>query len=156
MGEILDSINISDMISEEIITLDLKATTKLGAIEELSELLLNRGDITNKQAFVDDVLLRETEGVTGIGQQLAIPHGKSDTVINTTIAIGISDHDIEWESLDEQPVRIIFLFAVRDQDSSTVHLKLLQKVAILLADDELINKIQTIKSKQALLDLLDK
>lgn len=156
MGEILDSINISDMISEEIITLDLKATTKLGAIEELSELLLNRGDITDKQTFVDDVLLRETEGVTGIGQQLAIPHGKSDTVINTTIAIGISDHDIEWESLDEQPVRIIFLFAVRDQDASTVHLKLLQKVAILLADDELIKKIQTIKSKQALLDLLDK
>lgn len=154
MEDTINTINISDMITEEIVTLSLKATTKIGVIEELSELLFKHGDIRDKETFVKDVLFRETEGITGIGRNLAIPHGKSSAVLNTTIAIGISEHDIEWESLDGQPIRIVFLFAVRDQDASTVHLKLLQKVAILLANDNFIKKIQTVKTKQSLLDLL--
>ncbi len=154
MGNEGDTLDIVDMISPDIITLDLQSNTKLEAIEELSELLLENGDITDKKSFVDDVLLRETEGITGIGQGLAIPHGKSDAVVNTTIAIGIAKHNISWETLDEQPVRVVFLFAVRDQDASTVHLKLLQKVAILLVDEAFIEKIRQVESKEALLAML--
>lgn len=149
-----DSLNIVDAITPEIITLNLKAKNKSEAIEELSELLLNNGDISDKEAFVEDVFLRESEGVTGIGQGLAIPHGKSNAVVNTTIAIGVSKHDIPWETLDDQPVRAVFLFAVKDQDVSTVHLKLLQKVAVFLADDVFVSKLQRVESKKELLDML--
>lgn len=154
MEDVNTAIHIVDMISPNIITLDLQSTSKLGVIEELSNLLVRNGDITDKDTFVKDVLLRETEGITGIGQGLAIPHGKSTTVVNTTIAIGIAHHDIVWESLDNQPVKVVFLFAVRDQDASTVHLKLLQRVAILLADETFVEKLQRVESKEALLSML--
>lgn len=154
MEDVNTAIHIVDMISPNIITLDLQSTSKLGVIEELSNLLVRNGDITDKDTFVKDVLLRETEGITGIGQGLAIPHGKSTTVVNTTIAIGIAHHDIAWESLDNQPVKVVFLFAVRDQDASTVHLKLLQRVAILLADETFVEKLQRVESKEALLSML--
>lgn len=154
MADSEELISVQDMISPDIITLDLKAVTKLEAINELSALLLENGDISDKSAFVEDVLLRETEGVTGIGQGLAIPHGKSDAVRHTTIAIGVADHDIEWETLDEQPVQVVFLFAVRDKDASDVHLKLLQKVAILLSDDDFVDKLKQVKSKEKLLEML--
>ncbi|HFI0292206.1 TPA: PTS sugar transporter subunit IIA [Streptococcus suis] len=154
MEDVNTAIHIVDMISPNIITLDLQSTSKLGVIEELSNLLVRNGDITDKDTFVKDVLLRETEGITGIGQGLAIPHGKSTTVVNTTIAIGIAHHDIAWESLDDQPVKVVFLFAVRDQDASTVHLKLLQRVAILLADETFVEKLQRVESKEALLSML--
>ncbi|MCQ8264923.1 fructose PTS transporter subunit IIA [Streptococcus suis] len=154
MEDVNTAIHIVDMISPNIITLDLQSTSKLGVIEELSNLLVRNGDITDKDIFVKDVLLRETEGITGIGQGLAIPHGKSTTVVNTTIAIGIAHHDIAWESLDNQPVKVVFLFAVRDQDASTVHLKLLQRVAVLLADETFVEKLQRVESKEALLSML--
>lgn len=154
MNEEIDNVDISKIISPELISLDLKATTKEEAIKELSELLINNGDINNIEEFIEDVYLRETEGVTGIGQGLAIPHGKSSTVINTKIAIGLSKHDIKWESLDDKPVTAIILFAVRDQDANTVHLKLLQHVAILLSDDEFIKKLHKVDNKENLIKLL--
>ena len=149
-------LDISEIISPKLISLNLKSNTKHGVIEELSKLLYQNGDVTDEKAFINDVLFRETEGLTGIGRGVAIPHGKSTAVLNTTIAIGISDHDIPWESLDEQPVQVIILFAVRDQDSNTLHLKLLQKVAVLLADDGFIDSLHKVKSKEELINLLKK
>ncbi|MGT2753721.1 PTS sugar transporter subunit IIA [Streptococcus ovis] len=147
-------LNMSNIIDSDLISLHLKAKTKYEAIEELSELLLQHGDVRDKAAFIEDVVFRESEGVTGIGQGVAIPHGKSEAVERTTIAIGISDHLIPWESLDGEPVNAIILFAVRAQDSNVLHLKLLQRVAILLADDTFIQKLHQVSSKEELMMLL--
>lgn len=73
---------------------------------------------------------------------------------NTTIAIGLSKLPIEWESLDGEPVTAVILFAVRDKDSNTLHLKLLQKVAMLLADEGFIDKLHKVSSKEELIELL--
>lgn len=146
--------DIRKVVNENLISLHVKATDKAGVINELSELLLEDGDVTDKKAFMDDVFFRETEGETGIGQGVAIPHGKSAAVANTTIAIGLCDHDIEWETLDDKPVNVVILFAVRDQDANTLHLKLLQKVAMLLADDGFIEKLKHATTKKEVIDLL--
>ncbi len=147
-------IDIAKIINPSLIKLDLAGTTKEEVIDELSELLEQDHDVTDRPAFVKDVLKRETEGETGIGQGVAIPHGKSKAVKNTTIAIGLSDHPIPWETLDEKPVTAIILFAVRDQDASTLHLKLLQQVAILLSDNNFINKLHHSKTKENVIQLL--
>lgn len=149
-----ETIDIKKIVNENLISLHVKADTKLGVIKELTDLLYQDGDVTDKEAFIDDVLFRESEGVTGIGQGVAIPHGKSSAVANTTIAIGLCDHDVPWESLDDEPVNVVILFAVRDQDANTLHLKLLQKVATLLANDDFIEKMRNVKSKDELLELL--
>ncbi|MDO4680757.1 MAG: PTS sugar transporter subunit IIA [Aerococcus sp.] len=148
--------DIKKVITPELITLNLKGTKKEEVLMELTDLLVNDGDVIDKDTFFKDVLYRETEGITGIGQGVAIPHGKSSAVKNTTLAVGISDHPIEWETLDENPVDVVILFAVRDQDANTLHIKLLQNVAVLLADDDFINSLHHIKTKEELIKLLGK
>ena len=147
-------INIAKVINLNLIDLHLNGKTKKDVIKELSNLLKEDDDITNTQDFIDDVFLREEEGETGIGQGVAIPHGKSKAVKNTMIAIGLSDHPIPWETLDDKPVTAVILFAVRDQDADTLHLKLLQKVAILLSDDDFIDKLHAVKNKKDVINLL--
>lgn len=149
-------VDIAKIVSPDLIKLNLVGTTKEEVIDELSDLLKKDNDVDNKQVFVEDVFKRETEGETGIGQGVAIPHGKSPAVKNTTIAIGLSDHPIPWETLDDRPVTAVILFAVRDQDASTLHLKLLQQVAILLSDDNFISKLHHAKTKENVIQLLCK
>lgn len=146
---------MSKVLDENSITLDLKADTKVDAIKELTSLLKKTGKVTDESAFIDDVLYRETEGITGLGQGVAIPHGKSTAVNETSLAIGVSKNPIAWESLDDKPVNIIILFAVRNQDSNVLHIKLLQHVAILLAKDDFIKELHTIKSKKKLIKMFN-
>ena len=72
---------------------------------------------------------------------IAIPHGKSSAVINTTLAIGRTRQDIPWETLDGSSVRCIILFAVRLEDQNTTHIRLLSQVAGALADDDIIEQL---------------
>lgn len=151
-----EDFSIADVITEELIDFDLKAKNKEKAILELTELLYKEGLITDQKDFSNDVFLREKEGMTGLGQGIAIPHGKSDSVVKTSLVVGKTAQPIEWESLDEKPVDIIILFAVKNTDANTLHIKLLQKVAILLADDSFIHALHRVKNKKELLELLSK
>jgi len=152
----LKDLDISKIITEDLIDLDLQAATKLEAIEELTHLLYVNKCISSEKGFINDVLYRESEGITGLENGIAIPHGKSESVIKTSLAVGRTKQPIEWESLDGNPIEIIILFAVKNTDSTTVHIKLLQKVAILLADDEVIERFHTIETKQEIIHLLSK
>lgn len=151
----INNFDISQVLTKELISLNLQSRSKEDAIAELTDLLVEHGDVIDRQGFIDDVLKRENEGMTGLGQGVAIPHGKSQAVKNTTLAIGISQNDIAWESLDNKPVNIIILFAVKDTDANTLHIKLLQKVAILLADESFIQNLHDIKTKEELIRLFE-
>ncbi|MCC7667231.1 PTS sugar transporter subunit IIA [Liquorilactobacillus satsumensis] len=150
----INNFEIAKVITPELISIDLKAVTKEEAIEELTELLFMHGDVIKRKEFKEDVMQRETEGMTGLGQGVAIPHGKSKAVKNTTLAVGISHHKIAWETLDNEPVTIVILFAVKDTDANTLHIRLLQKVAILLADEAFIAGLHRVRTKEEVLELL--
>lgn len=133
--------DISRILNPRRVNLALQATSKEEAITELTELLFQDGAISDKQTFMDDVWLREAEGSTGFENHIAIPHGKSAAVLHTTLAIGRTQHDIPWETLDDSEVRCIILFAVRLEDQNTTHIRLLSQVASALADDEVIAQL---------------
>jgi len=157
MSEYLtEDFNIADVITEELIDLDLQAKNKEEAILELTNILYKKGLISNVEDFSKDVFFREKEGTTGLGKGTAIPHGKSDSVIKTSLVVGKISQPIKWESLDEQPVDIIILFAVKNSEANTLHIKLLQKVAVLLADDSFIYELRHVKTKKELLQLLSR
>lgn len=138
-----------------MINLELKGTTKDEIIDELSIILLQAGCIKDIEEYKKDVYLRESEGITGMGSHVAIPHGKSSSVLSPAIAIGRSKKMIEWESYDDQPVNIFFLFAVpKDNKGSQVHLKLLSQLASKLADENLLEEIQSAKTAKELSQLL--
>ena len=150
----MNDLRINEILNENLINLNLHAQTKKEVIEKLTDQLYQEGNVVDKQAFVEDVFLREKEGMTGIGNHIAIPHGKSDAVRVTSIAIGRVREGIPWESLVHEPVRMIILFAVRNVDKTTIHLKLLSEVAMALADDETLEKLLKTEDKQEVIHLL--
>ena len=145
--------DINKIINKNRINLELNATNKEEALNELAELLLKDGVLSSKENFINDVYLREEEGETGIGGGIAIPHGKSDSVIKTSLAIGRTKEGIEWETLDDEPVRCIILFAVRQVDRTSVHIKLLAQVAGALADDDVVAALLTKNNPEEIIDL---
>ena len=146
--------NLLEVLDERIIDLNLEASDKHEAITKLSEKLKDAGYIDNVEEFVKDIYVREAEGMTGIGNYIAIPHGKSDSVTNIGIAIGRLNKEIEWETLDGKGVKMIFLFCVaNDNEFAMNHMRLLAQIAGKLGNDELVEKLKTVKTVKELKEL---
>lgn len=134
--------NIKEVLDDRIIMSNLHAEDKDDALTKMAAKLKEAGYIDDVDAFKEDIYLRESEGVTGIGNYVAIPHGKSDSVTQVGIAIAKLDQEIEWETLDGNGVRIIFLFAVsNDHAYAENHMRLLAQIAGKLGDDENIDAL---------------
>jgi PTS system fructose-specific IIA component len=145
---------IENFFQKEIIDFHLKATTKQEAINQLASLLAKNGKLKDKQVYEAAVLAREADSTTGVGNGIAIPHGKSIAVNETCLAIGRCETPIEWESLDDQPVHLIFLLAVTENDQNEVHLRILAQLAELLIDETFVENLKNAKTTEELLALL--
>lgn len=129
------------MLNVKNIKLNMTARTKEDVIEELTDLLIQDGAVTNKEDFIRDVWLREELGSTGFENHIAIPHGKSSGVSRTALAIGRTQHAIPWETMDGSDVRCVILFAVCLVDQNATHIRLLAQVSGSLADEDIIAKL---------------
>ena len=139
--------NVKDVLDERVIDLNMKAADKKEAITNLAGKLKNAGYIADVESYVKDIYLRESQGQTGIGHYVAIPHGKSDSVTQVGIAIGKMENEIEWETLDGKGVKLIFFFAVgNDNENAKTHLKLLAEVARNLGNDEAVEQLLSAKT----------
>lgn len=146
--------DISNVLNAHNIKLNMVAKTKEEAIEELTDLLVLDGAVINKDDFLKDVWLREEQGSTGFENHIAIPHGKSSGVAHTALAIGRTQHQIPWETMDGSDVRCIILFAVCLVDQNANHIRLLSQVSGSLADEEIIDKLLKENNPQKIIDLL--
>ena len=146
-------IDLSKIISRDLLIVDSVSKSKQEVLLELAKLLEKKEYITNAVNFLDDVYLRESEGITGIGNGIAIPHGKSKAVKKTTVAIAVLKNEINWETLDEKGVKVVILFAVQDTDATTTHILLLQQVAILLANDNFLDSLKEVSSVDQLYEI---
>ena len=138
---------IIDFLKEEAIVSDLKATDKESVIKELVTLLKGIGEISDQEKIVEIILEREKLGSTGIGQGIAVPHAKTDQVKQIVVAFGLSQKGVNFESLDEEPVYLIFL-VLAPVDATGMHLKLLAKIARLLKDKVFRNSLKSCKGKR--------
>lgn len=143
---------VKEILDKEVIDLDMTAKNKEEVIRYLSGLLKQAGYIEDLEGYIKDVYLREAEGITGIGNHVAIPHGKSDHVDHVGIAVGRTRRMVEWESYDGEPVDLFFLFAVpSDPEGAKDHLRLIAELAGKLGNDQIMGKLQTAKSYDDLL-----
>ena len=133
--------DISTVLNVKNIKLNMTARTKEEVIEELTDLLIQDGAVTNKEDFIRDVWLREELGSTGFENHIAIPHGKSSGVSRTALAIGRTQHAIPWETMDGSDVRCVIFFAVCLVDQNATHIRLLAQVSGSLADEDIIAKL---------------
>lgn len=146
---------LRDVLDEKIIRIGLKAENKDEAIGRMAQLLYENQYIDDIESFVRDIYLRESEGITGIGNGIAIPHGKSPSARQPGIAIATLEKPILWETLDGGTVDTIFLFCVNaNRDFARNHMLLLSKVAAKLADDDLIDKIRKVSSGRDMISYL--
>ena len=150
----MEELSIRSVLNEQRIDLHLKGQTKDEVLDEMVDLLFKDSVLSSKEQFLKDVYYREGEGITGIGDGIAIPHGKSDSVLHTAVAIGRSDHDLEWRSIDDKPVRLIIMLAIKSVDK-TVHMKLLSNVATSLCQRDVIEQIFISEDKKEIIELFE-
>ncbi len=147
--------NIMDFLSKEAISANLESKNKKGIIEELTGLLVKAKEIINKDNIVKILLEREALGSTGIGNGIAIPHGKSDKVKKLIAAFGISKQGVNFESLDGEPAYIFFLL-VAPLNSAGPHLKALARISRLLKDKSFRNTLKAAKTKEEIIEIITK
>jgi PTS system nitrogen regulatory IIA component len=146
---------IMEFIDEGAVTCELKADTKEGVIRELVSLLVKTGSVKDKDApiLVRILLDREALGSTGIGQGVAIPHGKSNCMTQLIGAVGISHQGLNFDSLDGEPAHIFFLL-VAPADSAGPHLKALARISRLLKDKHFRDSLRATKDEKTLVKIL--
>ena len=145
--------NIMDFLCKDAITVDLKAQNKKDAIIELIDLLKETKKIKKTEEIIDVVLEREKLGSTGIGQGVAIPHGKTDVLTEQVGVLGISKKGIEFNSLDGEPVYIIFLL-VGPVEVTGQHLKALSRISRLFKDKFLRQAIKDAETKEDVVKII--
>jgi PTS system nitrogen regulatory IIA component len=142
---------IMDFLNENYITLNLKAKNKREVLEELVDLLVKGGELDNKEEMVKVLWEREKLGSTGIGEGIAIPHGKTKTVKKLVAALGRSINGIDFDTLDGKPAHLFFLL-VAPYDSAGPHLKALARISRLFKDEDFREKLMKAPSKEILLE----
>lgn len=142
-----------EVLRPAIVDLEMEAKDKQEVITKLAELLFADGAIVSREEYINDVNEREQEGPTGIGNFVAIPHGKSDSVVKISVAMAKLQSPIPWETLDGDPVKIVFLFAVPKQNSSNEHLKLLSQLAAVLAHDDSIQLLLEVQNPEDIFEV---
>ncbi len=145
--------NVSEVLKKERIALDLEAKSKEEALTALTELLYKSGVLADRDGFMKDVLGREEVSTTGIGNGIAIPHGKSANVSETSVAVAKLKNEVEWGSVDDKPVKFIVLLAVNENDRTGVHVKLLSQMARKLASEETCKRLLEAKSEEEIVDI---
>jgi nitrogen PTS system EIIA component len=126
---------IMDFLSKKAIVMDIKSTKKEDVLKEMVDALVNSGDIEkrSRNKLIDSLMSREALGSTAIGQGIAIPHAKSESVAKLIAAFGLSKKGVDFDSLDGELAYIFFLL-VAPQDSAGPHLKALARISRLLKD----------------------
>lgn len=146
---------IFDFLNEKAISADLGSDNKKDIIQELAELLVKAGELKPKMkdAAVKILLNREALGSTGIGQGVAIPHGKCEYVKELVGAFGISKKGINFDSLDGEPAFIFFLL-LAPIESSGPHLKALARISKLLKDKYFRDSLKNSENEKTLLKIM--
>lgn len=144
---------LSEILKPQNIKIGIESTTKIDAITELVRLLESTGEITDAKKVLEAVLDREATRTTGIGNGLAIPHGKSPGTPRLAMAIGKPVQPIDFQSIDGRPVSIIWLLT-SPPDQAGVHIKALAAISKLMTDDKLRFAMNNAKTPQEIYDIV--
>ncbi|MFJ6193679.1 fructose-specific PTS transporter subunit EIIC [Bacillus thuringiensis] len=146
---------LTDITNLELIETDLKGETRDDIIDEMIQKLKNVGALHSVTEFKQAIMNREQESTTGIGVNIAIPHGKSDAVRKPSVVFGIKQSGIDWKSLDGTEAKLIFMIAVPKENEGNQHLKILQMLSRKLMDDSYRERLLSVQTKAEAYKILD-
>jgi len=143
---------ISEMIDETKI-IDLTSTDKKNALNELLDTICKDDKITNEKVFKKEISKREKLMSTGIGYGIAIPHARHKTVKDFVIALGRKKEGLEYESIDDKPVKLIFMIGASDTQDKE-YIKVLSRLILRLKNQELVQKILSAENPSDIYELI--
>ena len=145
---------ITDLLKKDSIDLNVEASNKEEIIKKAVELMNNNGNIIDKDKYLELVMKREEEGSTGIGEEIAIPHGKGNSISAPGLAAMVIPNGVDFNSLDGKPVKLLFLIAAPNNNDN-VHLEVLSCLSTLLMDEKFRKELLSAKSKDEFLQIID-
>ncbi|MEH7548620.1 PTS fructose transporter subunit IIABC [Neobacillus vireti] len=145
---------LTDIMDVELIDIDLTGTTRDDVMDELIAKFDGEGILSSKQSFKQAILNRESESSTGLGMNIAIPHGKSNAVNRPAVSFGIKREGVDWKSLDGTAAKLIFMIAVPERAAGDAHLKILQMLSRKLMDEEFREQLLKVTSREEAYKLL--
>ena len=145
---------ITDLLDKRSISLTGTPKTKSEALDQIIDLMVKSGKINDREAYRAQVYEREEESTTGIGEGIAIPHGKCDAVTKPGLAAMVIKDGVEFDSLDGQPVSLMFLIAAPNTKDN-VHLDVLSKLSVLLMDEGFADDLRNARSVEDFLSIVD-
>ena len=145
---------ITDLLDKRSISLDAVCASKSDALDQAVALMVKSGKINDEEAYRKQVYLREEESTTGIGEGIAIPHGKCDAVTKPGLAAMVIKDGVDFDSLDDEPVNLLFLIAAPNTEDN-IHLDVLSKLSMLLMDENFVEKLKNASSVDEFLEIVD-
>ena len=146
---------ITDLLSENSINLNAKPNSKKQAITMAVSLMKRSGNLINSDEYKKLVLEREEESSTGVGEGIAIPHGKGDCVREPGLAAMVIRDGVDFDALDEEPVYLLFLIAAPDTKDN-VHLDVLSKLSMMLMDEDFRQELMNAKTTKEFVKIIDR
>ena len=146
---------ITDLLDPRSISLDAAPTSKSETLDKAVELMAASGKLSDVEAFRKQVYAREEESTTGIGEGIAIPHGKCDAVKKPGLAAMVIKNGVDFDSLDGEPVTLLFLIAAPNTKDN-VHLDVLSKLSVLMMDEHFSDSLRNASSVEDFLSIIDK
>ncbi|WP_031550010.1 PTS fructose transporter subunit IIABC [Oribacterium sp. FC2011] len=146
---------VRDLLSPSCIDLNGIASSKTDAIDKMVDLMDKRQNLSDKEVYKKGVFAREEESTTGIGEGIAIPHCKSDSVKRPGLAAMVLPEGVEYDALDGEPVNLIFLIAAPNTKDN-VHLDVLSRLSTLLMDEKFVSDLRAAKSPEEFLNIIEK
>ena len=144
------NMRITDLLDKNSISLNAAPADKKEAVE----LMAKSGKLSDVEKYREQVYAREEESTTGIGEGIAIPHGKCDAVKAPGLAAMVIKNGVEYESLDGEPVTLLFLIAAPNTKDN-VHLDVLSKLSVMLMDENFTTSLRNAKSVEEFLQIID-
>lgn len=145
-----------DLTNMNLIDIDVEGNTRDEVIDQMIDQLEQNGSIQSKEAFKQTILAREEESTTGIGMNIAIPHGKSNSVTEPSVVFGRKKDGVDWYSFDGTPAKLIFMIAVPKDSEGDQHLKILQMLSRQLMDEEYREQLLSVQTNQEAYQLLER
>lgn len=146
---------IRELLNSQSIALGAEAANKEDIIEKMTILMEKSGNLTDRKQYLKGVLAREEEGTTGIGEGIAIPHAKNAAVKRAGLAAMVLKDEVDYDSLDGEPVKLIFMIAA-PENGANEHLQALARLSTMLMDEDFRERLIGAKSVEAFLQIVDK
>lgn len=145
---------ITDLLSVNAVNLNVSASDKNDVLNQAVDLMAAQGNIKDRASYLKAVLEREKESTTGVGDGIAIPHGRCDGVRTPGLIAMVIPNGVDYEALDDEPVHLLFLIAANPQ-SGSAHIDILSKLSGMLMHDEFTEALKNAKSPEEFLKIID-